>query len=239
MEDEQPARIQQLGPDERVCYTYDLPVAPRALVVLAHGLSGDRVGPAWVLSRLAAAVAHAGYAVLRCDAPGSGDSAGQFGTSTLSEAAQALAAGARSTAVAELPVVCLGLSTGGVVAVETTQLLGDRVLGTLCLSSDLLEMTESPQVPITLRNGEFHLFARFAADRARLRPRSDLVESGRRFAFALGERDAEIVDAVGDLRALSPERLDVVPDAGHVFGSPATQQLLKELVLDALERWLP
>lgn len=88
-------------------------------VVLSHGWSGNRCGPAGLLTELARALAAAGYRVLRFDFRGRGESGGDGLRASLASMAEDLAAAARYCRERGGcgPVDYLGLCSGGNVVI--------------------------------------------------------------------------------------------------------------------------
>lgn len=93
---------------------------PAPAVVLFHGFTGDRMESHWIFVKCSRALAQAGFASLRFDFYGSGESSGDFREMTLrGEIADGRAAVAFLRAQKEIAperVGLLGLSLGGAVA---------------------------------------------------------------------------------------------------------------------------
>lgn len=94
------------------------PDAP--LIVFCHGFTGDKIGANQLTLRLACALEQAGYAALRFDFLGSGDSEGEFASDTIvagwqEDLANVLDWTARQPQLAALPLVLYGHSLGGLV----------------------------------------------------------------------------------------------------------------------------
>ena len=89
-------------------------------VVLCHGFTGNRSEAHWVFVKLARRLASDGFAVLRFDFRGSGDSAGRFEDMTISrevsDARRAVEVLAAEPGVDRERIGILGLSLGGCVA---------------------------------------------------------------------------------------------------------------------------
>jgi alpha-beta hydrolase superfamily lysophospholipase len=211
--------------------TLDRPTdAPAGLVVCAHGLTGDKSGPAELLARWSAGLAEAGLATVRFDFRGSGDSSGAFPATTFSEMVDDFAEvwqWARDQ-VGELPGVAAGISTGGAVAAGAgTRLPG--LAGLLLISSDLVDGAGPlPASAVPLRAGEFHLGRRLLADRAALPVRPLIAALERPVRLVYGNDDVEVASNVDGFLRLG---IDPVPIAscGHLI---ETRQARAEL-LDA------
>ena len=86
---------------------------PRALLILLHGWSGYRTGPHQMLTRAARIFAENGFAVLRFDFAGRGDSEGDTALATLaSMAADTRAALAYARERTNAPALLVGLCSG-------------------------------------------------------------------------------------------------------------------------------
>jgi len=97
-----------------------LPAGPfRGAVVFSHGWSGNRCGPAGLLTEAARIIAGEGYAVLRFDFAGRGESQGEGLQSTLLSMADDLTAATQlmKTRTGLRQILYLGLCSGGNVVV--------------------------------------------------------------------------------------------------------------------------
>ncbi|WP_422770547.1 alpha/beta hydrolase [Plantactinospora sp. WMMC1484] len=212
------------------CYTVlDRPVAaPRAIVVCAHGLTGDRSGPAELLADWAVGLSATGAAVLRFDFRGSGESSGSWLDTTFAGMTSDLVAigeWARAS-IGAVPLVTAGISIGGVPAALAAPDLD--AAGTLLMSSDLIEDVRfevAESMPI--RGGEFHLPHGFFRERERLRPRSTLAARGRPWGLVYGARDDKLRRAATELAALGAWVREIA-DTDHLFGSVGARDSLLE-----------
>jgi hypothetical protein len=192
---------------------------PRALIVCAHGLTGDRSGPAELLSHWAAGQAADGVAVLRFDFRGSGESSGSWtGTTFDAMISDQVSIGtwARET-LGPVPVITAGISIGGVPAALAAPRLD--AVGTLLMSSDLIEGVRfgvNGSTPI--RAGEFHLPHRFFRERELLRPRTELHRWGRPWGLIHGAEDSKVRKAAAELADLGAWVREI-PGTDHLFES--------------------
>jgi pimeloyl-ACP methyl ester carboxylesterase len=191
-------------------------------VILAHGLTGDRSGPAELLSGLSARLcAAAGVRVVRFDFRGSGDSGGEFGQTTFAGMTRAFAEIATRHAEPGRPVICAGISIGGVpAAVAACQLRREGpldVAGVVLMSSDLIQGVRFGVAGLTaIRGGEFHLPQAFFRERERLYPRTLLSESGLPFLLIYGREDAKVA---AETRWFAAHGEVAELDSDHLFES--------------------
>jgi alpha/beta superfamily hydrolase len=222
------------------CFTVlDEPAGPaRGLVVCAHGLTGDRSGPAELLAQWAVSVGDLGVAVVRFDFRGSGESSGCWADTTFAGMVSDLVAvgqWARSL-VGPVPLVTAGISIGGVPAAMAASPLD--AAGTLLMSSDLIEdvrFATNGSTPI--RGGEFHLPHGFFRERERLRPRTVLAGRGRPWGLIYGTEDDKLRKAADDFTALGAW-VRAVPNTGHLFESADARAALARYSKEFLRRVL-
>ncbi|HEV7658121.1 MAG TPA: alpha/beta fold hydrolase [Mycobacteriales bacterium] len=217
----------------------DLPAGtPRALVVCAHGLTGDRSGPAGLLAEWAARLAAHGLAVVRFDFRGSGESSGAFEqTSFRGMVEDMVAVGSWALGqIGPVPLVTAGISIGGVPAALSARPLG--AAAAVLMSSDLIEDVRFDTAGMTaIRGGEAHLPARFFREREELRPRQELLAAGVPWLLLYGEDDVKVSRAAADLAALGAEVV-AVPAADHLFGSGRARTRLAASTAEFVDRTL-
>lgn len=226
-------------PDGWCLAVLDLPDGPpRALVVCAHGLTGDRSGPAGLLAEWSARLSALGFAVVRFDFRGSGESFGEFEDTSFAgmiDDTVAVGTWARDR-VGAVPVVAAGISIGGVPAALSAGRL--NASATVLMSSDLIEDVRFNTAGMTaIRGGEAHLPARFFRERETLHPRRALREMDRPWLLVYGAEDAKVAKAAVDLHALGADVV-AVPSADHLFGSVAARKSLIAATADFLDRTL-
>ncbi|WP_433475110.1 alpha/beta fold hydrolase [Spirillospora sp. CA-142024] len=194
-----------------------------ATVCIAHGLTGDRVGPAELLAQLSAELCRrARVRVVRFDMRGSGDSGGEFHETTFTGMTDDFAAVAAGHAPAGTPLVCAGISIGGVPAALGAHRLwrqGElQVAGVALMSSDLIEGIRFGTGGVTaIRGGEFHLPEAFFREREALRPRTLLLETGVPYMLVYGRHDAKIAAEAAWFSGHGGEVVEV--DSDHLFES--------------------
>jgi pimeloyl-ACP methyl ester carboxylesterase len=215
-------RVEHLIPVGRghVLAVTDFPARdPIALVVMCHGLTGTRVGPQRLLTVLAEELTLGGFLCVRFDFRGSGDSSGEFSTTTFTSMRRDVEVVARWTRkrYGDRPIGLVGLSIGGVpLALAATRIPG--VAAAVLLSSDLIEDVYFPGIARTepIRGGEFHLAEVFWRERERLRPFTELVRAGIPVKLFYGDQDHDLTREAARFRdaGFAVEQLKGV---GHLF----------------------
>lgn len=101
-------------------------------VVFLHGFTGDRMESHWMFVKCARALCRAGFASLRFDFYGSGESAGDFSEasfeSEIGDAVSAVEFLRRKTAVDPRRLALIGLSLGGAVAASIAHRVNAQAL---------------------------------------------------------------------------------------------------------------
>ena len=209
--------------------------APRAAVVIAHGLYSSMQSAK--LGRLAMALARAGFVCLMFDALGCGDSPGQARQTTLTSRGQQFlsAVQALEQAAPGLDLAYLGSSLGGVAALLAGQVR--EPLCTICWSTPvdltalMLRLASQPDPPD---------LPEMAADI----PRHDLfaaVSRARRLLLVHGQEDEVVPVAQAHLAyhlASQPKELLILPGADHRLSRLADQDQAMGRTLAWLERVL-
>ncbi|WP_165956002.1 alpha/beta hydrolase [Streptomyces hainanensis] len=214
----------------------------RGALCFAHGLTGDRVGPTELLSRLAAELCEAaGIRVVRFDARGSGDSEGKFEDTTFASMTEDFTRVALDTCPRDTPLICAGISIGGVPAVLAAEQLrtldGPRPVGVLLLSSDLIQDVRFVTEEITpIREGEFHLPDTFFRERETIRPRDILLSTGLPFALVYGDADSKVATQAAWFHARGGKVASLASD--HLFENPSARRALFDFGLDFVNETL-
>ncbi len=170
----------------------------RATAVIAHGLTGDRSGPAELLSRLSARLCRSlGLRVVRFDFRCAADSSGEFEAMTFAGMTSDFVEVAARHAEPGRPVICSGISIGGVPAAVAAHRLLERgdlaMAGVVLMSSDLIEGVRfATEGPTAIRGGEFHLPETFFREREELKPRTLLIGTGLPYLLIYGSDDAKV-----------------------------------------------
>lgn len=207
---------------EWISVVLDLPEEPPlGLVVISHGLTGDRVGPQRLLVQITEALQRAQMAVLRFDYRNAGDSSGVFlktRFSTMNEDLhQVLAWGKERLGI--LPLCLIGFSIGAIPCIEILSQESVEVL--MILSADLIDkpsLSHSLEEKIPFRGGAFTLSRCFFEERSQIAPRQALQESRIPRYLFYGEKDKKVKEAAASLR-----KFGVVPfefkGVDHLFES--------------------
>lgn len=214
-----------------------------ATIVLAHGLTGDRVGPVELLAQLSAQLCRTARArVVRFDLRGSGDSPGEFDRTSFAGMIEDFEVVASRHAEPGRPLVCAGISIGGVPAAVAAHQLWQQgrleVAGVVLMSSDLIEGVRFGAAPVTpIRGGEFHLPQAFFREREAIRPRTLLQATGLPFLLVYGADDDKVATQSS---WFSRNHGDVVAVAGdHLFESSAARAALLDAWMAFLTRVIP
>jgi hypothetical protein len=209
----------------------------RATVVCAHGLTGDRSGPMELLSDWSHALATAGYAVVRLDFRGSGDSSGSWAETSFPGMVSdfvAVSAWARDTV--DAPLVAAGISTGGVVAcLASADVLP---IGLLLLSSDFWEDPDPTDRVKPIRDGEFHEPEALGRGRRLLQPRVVLGALPIPTCLVYGTEDDLLMQELPALSGLMTTKRPV-PGSGHLFESRRARDELRVASLSFLSEVAP
>lgn len=131
---------------------------PRAVLIMLHGWSGYRTGPHQMLTRAARRFCDAGYAVLRFDFAGRGDSGGQTELATLAtmqEDTRTAMSWCRERASA--PLLLVGLCSGCEIAVACAN---QNAAGVVLWSAPIFAALPSKETASKKRLGNLKQYAR-------------------------------------------------------------------------------
>ncbi len=200
----------------------------KGLIIISHGLTGDRTGPQGLLSKLSKHLADNGMLVIRFDFRGSGDSTGCFEKTTFTSMLEDVGFVTQwaKKEYFNCPVGMLGLSIGGVVA--TLGAIEHKCKALSLLSSDLIEniaFKVNGLVPI--REGQLYLEETFFRERENLYPRTRLLESNIPTKLLYGELDEKVSTAVQSLRG-SNIYIEEVNGVDHLFETTEARNLINE-----------
>lgn len=202
----------------------------RALVVVVHGLTGDRVGPNRLFVSLAAELLQCATRVVRFDLRGAGDSSGDVCDTTFSGMVadtNRVIEHARRTDPS-LPLVLVGMSLGALVASLVAAQRRD-VAGVVLVAHVLSD--DAPPPPLDGRVGAGHIAMppSFFAERALLQPRSAIMAADTSILEIVGSHDSR------PGRDPSPWRSVTVPGADHLFASCESRSTLIALTREFVE----
>ncbi len=227
------------------------------VLVMAHGFTDDKVCDNRIFVRFARRASEQGYAVLRFDFAGSGDSEGDFADMTVTKEIQDLRSALEFAhsipLLTESPIYLVGYSLGGAVALSLAA-MDHRVNGVVCWApaSDLRPLfstilgegaflaAQSNKV-VACRNDSkcFILKSEFFSDLDKHRPAREIAHlSPRPVLLVQGTADAKV--APGHAQALfkaagEPKALHFIRGASHSFGFH--EEELIETTLRHLDVW--
>lgn len=227
------------------------------VLVLAHGFTDDKVCDNRIFVRFARRASEQGYAVLRFDFAGSGDSEGDFADMTVTKEIQdlksALEFAQSIPLLTDSPVYLIGYSLGGAVALSAAA-LDHRVRGVVCWApaSDLRPVFSAilgegaflaarNNKAVACRNDSkcFLLNSEFFSDLEKHRPVREIAHlSPRPVLLVHGTADRKV--APGHAQALfraagEPKALHFIRGAQHSFGLHEDE--LFETTLRHLDAW--
>jgi len=228
------------------------------LLIMAHGFTGDKVSDNRLFVRFARCAREQGFAVLRFDFAGSGDSEGDFAdmtvTGEIQDLGSAIAFAHTIPCLEGSPVYLIGYSLGGAIALAAAA--GDQsVQGVVCwapasdltavftaiLGSETFLTARRQGGAITCRNDskQFLLKSGFFRDLDRhdpvryiktIIPRPVLLIQGTADAKVLPGQTEELFKAAGE-----PKELHIIPDAPHSFAFH--EEELFRTALRQIEEW--
>lgn len=229
----------------------DLPQKPKALIVVCHGLTGDRSGPQKILSRWAEQLCEHGYLVIRFDFRGAGDSSGDFTKTTFKQMEKDLEA-VVEWSMAHFPQLRLflaGLSIGGIAALMTAQKYKECG-GIFLFSSDINDFPsyDIDRDILPIRNGQFYLHRSFFDARSNLFPQKLLSQLPSNKFLIYGQNDKKIKTIVRLGISHSSEKLRInslpllktveIENTGHLFESLLARSHAINAMISALEQLL-
>ncbi|MFT4553399.1 MAG: alpha/beta superfamily hydrolase [Chlamydiales bacterium] len=199
------------------------------LVILCHGLTGDKVGNQKLLETLSRHLVEKGHAVLRFDFRGSGDSSGLFEDTTFSGMAEDLNNVIHwvQTELAFQHLILAGISIGGVIPM---MVYPDHAncRAVLLISSDIID---KPTLSFSgekkaIRGDDLYLKRAFFEERSHIAPRETLPAKVP-VALFYGEKDHKVVVAALELADLgvSPQP---IPDSDHLFETEEARNCLAQ-----------
>jgi uncharacterized protein len=227
------------------------------ILVMAHGFTDDKVSDNRLFVRFARRARERGYAVLRFDFAGSGDSEGEFSDMTVTREIQDLESvmdfSSGIPCLANSPIYLIGYSLGGAVALSVAA-RNDKVQGVVCWApvSDLpavfrsllgeqvfIDALMDREVPCRNDAKHFHLKSAFFSDLGGHHPVRDIMKLSERPVLLIqGAADVKVLPA--QTRALfsaagDPKALHVIEDAPHTFAFH--EEELFETTFSHLDTW--
>lgn len=223
-------------------------------IVMLHGFGGEHIGPHALFTKTARALASAGYAVLRFDFRGSGDSEGRYEEVTLQDqiddAIQAVDFLKMRLEVDASRIALLGLSLGGLIASFAAPLVEAQVvvlwsavanLGQLFAGSDIAGQMQHATGDGVIDGGGLALNPEFVAEAMRFDPLEAISHYEHPALVIHGTNDETVPFEHGQLyRASLDGRATFVPIEGadHVYSSLVWERQVIETTRDWLDQQL-
>lgn len=216
----------------------DIPKGPpKALILLCHGLTGDRSGPQRILTTWAKVLEEHQYLVVRFDFRGSGDSSDAFEKTTITSMKEDIQA-VISWCYAQYSfphLILAGLSLGGIAALKTIT-DGQKCLSLCLFSSDL---NDTPSFilegdPVPIREGQFFLEKAFFDERLTFLPKQQLLAAPVHILLFYGQDDKKISQIARELE----NRITTVEikNTGHLFESLSARLVTVKRMIDELDQ---
>jgi uncharacterized OsmC-like protein/alpha-beta hydrolase superfamily lysophospholipase len=232
--------------------TLDLPSGPvRAVALFAHCFTCDRTSRA--ASRVARALTQAGYAVLRFDFTGLGDSAGSFAETTFSTNLEDLRAAARWLAAElEAPRLLVGHSLGGAavlaIAGELDSVGAVAVIGAPSTPAHVSRLVSGAlpapdgHLAVTIGNRRLHISADLARDLSAQPQLQRISALGKPLLVLHAPRDAVV--GIGEARAIfdtarHPKSFVTLDGADHLLLRAEDADYAGSVIATWASRYLP
>lgn len=221
-------------------------------VVLYHGFTGNRMEGGFFFVELARRLCQAGIAAITFDFRNSGESDGRFDqmlvTGELSDGLRISQWAASQVYVDRSRMGLFGFSLGGMLAACTvgrTPMYKALLLGAPTTERNLARnaqtrVDDAGRIVV----GAYYMHEKFIEDLMTLDCISDVVRNPRPTMLIQGDADTAVPPAVSQqfVDAMKEAGQDVehvlVPDAGHVFNSPAHRELFVSTAVDFFTRKL-
>ncbi|MCH9632622.1 MAG: hypothetical protein S4CHLAM6_09600 [Chlamydiae bacterium] len=204
---------------------------PKVVVIMSHGLTGDKTGPQKILSNMASSLVSQAH-IIRFDYRGSGDSSGDFSKTTFESMYKdlELVVGWSKEKYKNLPIVFIGFSIGGVVSILSAYQLKCCSLLVL-LSCDLVDNPDFQikSFPKSVRQGQFFLDRNFFTQRSKIAPRILIKELQCKKVLFFGSEDKKVALAAQELEKVDVECV-MLPNSDHLFESYSIRLGLFELI---------
>jgi pimeloyl-ACP methyl ester carboxylesterase len=225
----------------------ELPQNPKALVIMFHGFTGHKVENGFMFKQFSQTLSAEGFASLRMDFSGSGDSDGEFHDMTiLTEIndAQAIVDFAKNLGIEKLFV--LGFSMGGAVASMISSDYIDCLTGLILLApaGNMGEKARDYEKRLVKITEEHYDMGGFLVGQPFIEALSDLdlYQNAPKFTKPVlivhGENDLAVPFEVGKKYAsLYPNaEFHLIEGASHCFTTYRNRQELQEKIIAFLER---
>lgn len=184
--------------EEYLFCVVDEPKNPIGVIIMCHGLTGERTGPQQLLSLISGDLARQNFITIRFDFRGSGDSSDVFYntsfSSMLADVEEIYLWGTKR--YPDLPIVMLGISIGGIISTLAAIRLDCKC--NIIISNDLAENIEFKSKK-SIRSGQFYLNEKFWEERKKIYPRKMLKESRIPTKLYYGSLDEKVKSAAREL----------------------------------------
>ncbi len=219
----------------------NIPPKPKALIILCHGLTGDKSGPQRILSHWANILYDYGYLVVRFDFRGSGDSSGSFQETTISQMQQDLESVIKwcYNTFTFSKLILGGLSLGGLVALKTMPHYLDCA-ALFLFSSDI---NDNPyfdlcEDPLPIREGQFYIQKKYFEERLALKPGEILLSNTSTRCFLIyGQHDDKISRMAKTLKGSNAKiKIFEVENTGHLFESLSARSNAIHIMINELNQ---
>lgn len=215
----------------------NIPPNPKALIILCHGLTGDRTGPQRILCNWAKTLCEAGYLVVRFDFRGSGDSSGLFEETTFCSMQKDLEA-VISWCYEQFQfhhLILGGLSMGGLIALKVMR--EHPICKALFLfSSDINDYPtfNLNEDPLSIREGQFYIRKKFFEERIDLKPTEILLNCQVNCYLIYGQKDEKISKIATNIKNSGVKINTIeIQNTGHLFEScTARSQAIHQMILE-------
>lgn len=232
-------RLLPLNDHEWIHLVVDRGEPGEGIVIICHGLTGDRTGPMQLLANLANFLAENGLTCVRFDFRGSGDSSGAFEDTTFTrmlEDVHVISRWTREQFPNHAGIGYCGLSIGGVAA--SFGAVHHQGSALALISSDIIENIRIPVAGlVSIRDGQFFLHEEFYRQREKLKPRSELRQSGIPTKLFYGELDLKLAAAAEELSAMGM-MVESFSGTDHLFEQFTVRKKLYRSVLDFFKQYL-
>lgn len=209
-------------------------IASKGLIILCHGLTGDRSGPQRILTYWAKRLCEEGFIVVRFDFRGSGDSSGKFDETTVGGMREDLETVIQwcKSKFSYPRLILSGISLGGVVVLST--LLEQKDCEMVVLFSTNVSNEPSFLMDkdfLSIRNGQFFLNRRYFEERLAMNPMKMVKQAKVPIYFVYGENDKKVSQLASQLPC---KKRIKISETDHLFESfpnrkEAIDQVIHEL----------
>jgi hypothetical protein len=234
--------------------------AKHPAVIICHGFIGNKNGQHRLFVKAARALSSEGFAVLRFDFSGSGESTGDYKDITLTqqveEAIKAIDFAEAHSSIDSNRIILLGHSMGG--AIASTAVALDRRISRLVLwapvarpHEDIVGIVGDALYKHCLQNGVaeyqgFELGKEFFQSLSQVSPLENVKEYSGDVLIAHGSNDQDTplynayhYESALNMRQSGRCKIEVIEGADHTFESPTWEKEVIAVTLDWLKSFRP